>query len=203
MNDQQRTACRTFGSVLLIGVLGLALAVLADSPIVDAARRRPASRPTVSLFGSVAPQIAVLRWFNHGPSPLLLTGKITLLDFWGTGCGVCVASLPAVERLARATGPEVEVVLVHDRLAAKVRKTAHGDLVGEMVPAEDVLPAFLAERKVGLPVAMTDTLTFRRYTAMVVPLYVVVDAQGIIRYADNHPPSPEFFQQLAERVPVQ
>lgn len=35
---------------------------------------------------------------------------------------------------------------------------------------------------------MTDTLTFRRYTAMVVPLYVVVDAQGIIRYAESHLP---------------
>lgn len=103
------------------------------------------------MLGSVAPRVAVLRWFNHGPSPLLFTGKITLLDFWGTGCGVCVASLPAVERLARLAGPQVEVVLVHDRLAAKIRKTAHGDLVGEMVPGEDVLPAFLAERKVGLP----------------------------------------------------
>jgi len=176
------------GGAVVTGVLGLALAALADSPLVEAAKHRPMPSAIPSVVGSAAPQIAVLRWFNHAQSPLLLTGKTTLLDFWGTGCGVCVASLSAVEELARGVGPQVEVVLVHDRRAAKIRKSAHGDLVGEMVPAEDVLPEFLTERKLGLPVAMTDTLTFRRYTAMVVPLYVVVDAHGIIRYAENHPP---------------
>ena len=200
MSIQQRPTRRTRSVVLAVVLLGLAAAVLADSPLVEAAKRHPPSPPP-SLLGSMAPEIAILRWFNHGPSPLLLAGRLTLLDFWGTGCGACVASLPTVERLAHVLGPQVQVVLVHDRIAAKIRKTAHGDLVGQMVPAENVLPEFLADRKVELPVAMTDTLTFRRYTAMVVPLYVVVDAQGIIRYAENHPPTLTVFGEIARAKP--
>jgi len=35
-----------------------------------------------------------------------------------------------------------------------------------------------------------------RYTAMIVPLYVIVDPHGIIRYAESHLPAPEFMRQL-------
>jgi len=175
----------------------------ADSPIADAARRgRSPSLGRPTLVGNAAPEIGVLRWFNHSESPLLFTGKITLIDFWGTSCGVCVATLPAVERLARALGPRVQVVLVHGRLGARLRTTAHGDVIGEMVPAEEVLPKFIAERKVALPVAVTDTLTFRKYTAGVVPLYVVVDGQGVIRFADSHPPPLAYFQAFGPSTPA-
>ena len=168
-----------------------------DSPIADAAKRRPAASGQRARVGTAAPEIGVLRWFNHDESQLLFTGRITLIDFWGTSCGVCVATLPAVERLAHALGPHVQVVLVHGRLGAKLRTTAHGDVIGEMVPAEEVLPRFIVERRVTLPVAITDNLTFRRYTAGVVPLYVVVDGQGVIRFAESHPPTMADFQVLA------
>ena len=41
------------------------------------------------------------------------TGKITVLNFWGTWCPPCVAELPDFDRIAREYADKVEVIAVH------------------------------------------------------------------------------------------
>jgi thiol-disulfide isomerase/thioredoxin len=184
--------------LLAMALLAASSPVLADRPLAEAARQGPAIVRRPQLVGAPAPKIEVLTWYNHPSSPLGMRGRVTLLDFWGTGCGVCVASLPKVEDLARRLGRSTQVVLIHDRLGTKIRTDSHGELLGEMVPADEVLPTFIRDRRVILPVAVTDTLTFRRYTAMVVPLYVVIDSDGVVRYAEDHLPPAEFLASLGQ-----
>ena len=44
------------------------------------------------------------------------TGRITVLNFWGTWCPPCVAELPDFDRIARDYGDQVTVIAVHGTL---------------------------------------------------------------------------------------
>jgi len=44
------------------------------------------------------------------------TGKITIINFWGTWCGPCVAELPYFHQIASEYPDQVQVVAVHSKL---------------------------------------------------------------------------------------
>ncbi len=73
---------------LRIAWLGLVTATVAQ-----------AQQPTV---GSPAPLIVATSWLNwEGPAPTLESqqGRVVMLEFWGTWCGPCVRSMPAIQKL--------------------------------------------------------------------------------------------------------
>lgn len=45
------------------------------------------------------------------------TGKVTVINFWGTWCGPCVAELPYFDQIAAEYGDDVTVVAVHSLIA--------------------------------------------------------------------------------------
>ncbi len=47
------------------------------------------------------------------------TGKVTVINFWGTWCTPCVAELPYFEQVAKEYGDEVTVIAVHSALSSE------------------------------------------------------------------------------------
>ena len=63
------------------------------------------------------------------------TGKITIINFWGTWCTPCVAELPYFEQIADEYGEDVTVVAIHSAVS---RETAPA-YIGEHYPDTSLL----------------------------------------------------------------
>jgi thiol-disulfide isomerase/thioredoxin len=148
----------------------------------DAARR---SQLDV-IQGKKAPAIAASRWINSRPMNLsALRGKVVLLDFWGTWCGPCRASIPHMIDLHRNYGRQGLVIIgVH---------TTEG--------AEN-LEAFIKENRIPYAVALDKAdRTVKAYRVDSYPDYYFIDRKGILRYADcaNGSVDAAIEQLLAEK----
>jgi thiol-disulfide isomerase/thioredoxin len=106
-----------------------------------------------------------------------MKGRVFLLDFWASWCGPCIEKFPLVEKLAQETGHALTVIAIS-------------------VDDEKGLPAaqkIIAERKLPFTHVASgkgdDDLVWRLFGAMAenrmtgIPFYVLVDSQGIIRFA--------------------
>lgn len=96
-----------------------------------------------------------------------LRGKVVLLDFWGTWCGPCVASVPALRKLNEKYAKEPSFVMIgvsSDGDAAKWR-------------------AFTAKEKmVWHQYLDSDRTVQRSFGVRAFPTYIVLDAEGVIRF---------------------
>jgi len=94
-----------------------------------------------------------------------LQGKVVLLDFWGTWCGPCRASLPGIKKLAAKMDPNKFVLVSIDE----------GD-------SEDDWSAFIAKNAMAWPQiydegsAIEDAFGVNSY-----PSYLVLDRDGIVK----------------------
>lgn len=93
--------------------------------------------------------------------------KLILINFWEIWCGPCVASIDSLKRLEsgyRDNGFEIWSIVSDTKTFHKVRE-------------------FSAKRSLPYVVLLGDTATSNAYKLQGVPLYVLVDRDGIIRYA--------------------
>lgn len=100
-------------------------------------------------IGSAAPPLSVTQWVKGGPvDPAAKGGGITVVEFWATWCGPCVASIPHLTELQHdlaGKGVRVVGVTAHDdgNTLEKVEQfvTKWGDKLGYTI-------AYDRERKV-------------------------------------------------------
>jgi thiol-disulfide isomerase/thioredoxin len=92
-----------------------------------------------------------------------LTGKPLLINLWATWCAPCVAELPALDRLAAASGGALKVLTVSQDMAQPEK-----------------IAGFLAERGVRQlePWLDPDNSLAFHYKAEVLPTSILYDAQG-------------------------
>jgi len=57
--------------------------------------------------------------FTSGTIDPANTGKVTVVNFWGTWCTPCVNELPYFDQIAAEYGDEIAVVAIHSKLSAK------------------------------------------------------------------------------------
>ena len=108
--------------------------------------------------------------------PAGLQGKIVVIDFWATTCGPCVASLPAVQKVADQYAERgVVVVGLH---ASGIEKgelqgylKAHGLTYPVAIDAEDPHVASFGQ-------------TMSGYGVFGIPTVAVLDRKGVVRYLD-------------------
>lgn len=92
-------------------------------------------------------------------------GKTVILDFWATWCAPCEVQMPVLQALWEARGGDELFVL---------------GLSLDTDPPADV-EAWLAEREIAYPIAITDQQLALDYGAWAFPTLVVVDPAGRIR----------------------
>ena len=92
-------------------VLSLALAASAAAA-VPAKIDVPENRAFTLAAGTAAPDFTARDAAGKLHRLSEFRGKIVVLDFWATWCGVCKEELPHLAKLARAAGPGVVVLAV-------------------------------------------------------------------------------------------
>jgi thiol-disulfide isomerase/thioredoxin len=93
-------------------------------------------------------------------------GRVTLIDFWATWCGPCLAEMPAVDRIWRSYRDRgVRVVAV--------------DIEGP--EAAGAVAAFAKRAQLGLPIALNGERVADAYRVNSVPHMFVLDAAGRVR----------------------
>ena len=115
------------------------------------------------------------------------TGKITVINFWGTWCGPCVAELPHFDELAENHADEVTVIAVHSALE---RATAP-EFIAENYPESNII--FAQDRDSDLNGEYYDLLG----GIGAFPYTVVLDERGVITAAF---PSSVTYADLEEAV---
>ncbi len=80
---------------------------LATLPVLATAPEKPASAPMISL--------ADVRWGTPVNGPRInreeLKGKVVIVEEWGVHCGICIAGMPNLAKLAKAWKPHGLVVI--------------------------------------------------------------------------------------------
>lgn len=96
-----------------------------------------------------------------------LHGKVVLLDFWGTWCPPCVASLPGLRDLNKKYGKDSSFVIIS--------VSSDGD--------EEKWKAFVAKEKMVWPQFLDrDRKIQRTFAIRAFPTYILLDHEGVIKY---------------------
>jgi thiol-disulfide isomerase/thioredoxin len=99
-----------------------------------------------------------------------LKGKVVLLDFWGTWCGPCVASVPGLRELNKRFTKESSFVMIS--------VSSDGD--------EDKWKDFIVKEKmVWVQYLDRDRKVQRAFRVDRFPTYVLLDHEGVIRYRSS------------------
>lgn len=137
-----------------------------------------------------APPLHPIRWYNSRSMTLdTLRGRVVLIGFWSTRSTPSVEAHRDIARLAEDLKTEkFSVILYHSRITN----------VGHVhdVAAEKVLPYFLAENRIKLPVAIAGERDFAEYGVIGLPRFVLVDKRGMLRYSFGKLPSTKQIRQL-------
>ena len=118
----------------------------------------------------VVPEFEVVTLDGASLTPQDLEGKVVLLDFWGTWCGPCVASIPHLRRLSQRSEDDPFVI---------VGFAADSD--------ETTLREFISEHEISWPQFMDARREVARGIFQVesYPTYVLVDHEGMIVYRSS------------------
>jgi thiol-disulfide isomerase/thioredoxin len=96
-----------------------------------------------------------------------LQGKVVLLDFWGTWCPPCVASLPGLRDLNKKYGKDASFVMIS--------VSSDGN--------EEKWKAFVAKEKMVWPQFLDrDRKIQRTFGVRAFPTYILLDHEGVIKY---------------------
>jgi len=147
----------------------------------------------LGLIGEIAPDITIKTWINGGPVTLAaLRGRVVLLEFWATWCKPCQEMFPKLKKLHEQEalrGLEITAITRH--------YMAYGGTEESMTDELQLMRAMVTEHEVKFPVGVAaDEGLQAIYGANGLPTVILIDRQGVVRYAGPGADDPGFDETL-------
>ena len=106
--------------------------------------------------------------------------KLTIIDFWGTGCASCIVSFPKIGELQKRFADNVQFIFVNEQ-------------------GRDSTLRFFAKRKMalpGIPFVIGDSILIKYFPHFLVPQHIWIDSLGkIIAITNGWNTTPERIEQ--------
>jgi len=149
----------------------------------------------LALIGQTAPDITVKTWIKGGPVALEnLRGRVVLLEFWATWCKPCQEMFPKLKSLHEQEslrGLEITAITRH--------YMAYGGTDESMAEELQLISAMVTDHGVSFPVGVAaDERLQAIYGANGLPTVVLIDRQGVVRYAGPGGEDPGFDETLQQ-----
>ncbi len=143
--------------------------------------------------GDKLPAFAVLSVDGDVLQSSQLRGKVHVLDFWASWCKPCVSKMLAMEEISRQRTEKVAVIGIN--VDEPSRREAADRIIAEN---ELSFPQVIRARG-------SDDFLWKLFGSMEgrplsIPLYVVVDAKGVIRYASHGGEELEELEQVLNEL---
>jgi len=134
----------------------------------------------MALIGQLAPPLSLKTWINAGPVTLEeLRGRVTLLEFWATWCKPCQEMFPKLKQLHDQTGPRGLEIVALTRHYMAYRGTEES-----MQEELQLMRATVTEHDLRFPIGVApDEQMQAIYGANGLPTCILIDRQGVVRYA--------------------
>ena len=122
------------------------------------------------LIGSPAPEITATAVTGEGPTNLKdASGRVVVLDFWGTFCEPCKKSFPKYQELMDQFGGDLVVIAVSVDDPEDVK--------------EDVIKEFVRATGVKFGIAWDkDKSSVKKYSPPKMPTSFIIDKGGVVRH---------------------
>jgi thiol-disulfide isomerase/thioredoxin len=149
----------------------------------------------LALIGQVAPDISIKTWIKGGPVALkALRGRVVLLEFWATWCKPCQEMFPKLNKLhehAAKRGLEIAAITRH--------YLAYGGTEESMAEELQLIRAMVTDHGVRFAVGVAEDERLQAiYGANGLPTIVLIDRQGMVRYAGPGGEDPGFDETLQQ-----
>ncbi len=149
----------------------------------------------LALIGETAPELTIKTWISGGPVALEeLRGRVVLLEFWATWCKPCQEMFPKLNALHEQEslrGLEITAITRH--------YMAYGGTEESMAEELQLMSAMVTEHGVSFAVGVAhDERLQAIYGANGLPTVIVIDRQGVVRYAGPGGEDPGFDQTLQQ-----
>jgi len=149
----------------------------------------------MSLLGREAPEISVKEWIKGGPASLAhFRGRVVLLEFWATWCKPCQEMFPKLTELHENNRSQGLEVIALTRHYMAFRGPAES-----MIEERQLMLNMVAEHGVNFHVGIAEDERLQGiYGANGLPTVVLIDRNGIIRYAVPGEDDIAFNKQLQQ-----
>lgn len=149
----------------------------------------------MSLLGEEAPEISVKEWIKGGPASIAdFRGRVVLLEFWATWCKPCQEMFPKLKKLhegERAQGLEVIALTRH--------YMAYRGPAESMIEERQLMLGMVTAHGVNFHVGIAEDERLQGiYGANGLPTVVLIDRNGIVRYAGPGEDDMTFNKQLQQ-----
>lgn len=149
----------------------------------DIMRRLKERARHYELLGEAAPElVGIDQWFPGEAKKLAeMRGKVVLLDFWATWCGPCYGAFPSLTDWSKRFEKDGFVVLGVTRYYGRSTSSSVKDDAGEI----EYLRKFKIENNLPYDFVVGKDITNQlAYGASSLPMTVIIDRKGIVRYAE-------------------
>ncbi len=152
-----------------------------------------------SVLGNEAPEISVKEWLIGEPTSLAeLRGRVVLLEFWATWCKPCQEMFPKLNELHQIEGPRGLEVIALTR-----HYMAYGGTDESKTEERGLMLGMVNQHQVSFRVGIADDERLQAvFGANGLPTIVLVDRNGIVRYAGPGENGPVFNKELQQSLTV-
>ncbi len=149
----------------------------------------------MNLVGQEAPEISVKEWIKGGPASLAhFRGRVVVLEFWATWCKPCQEMFPKLKKLHEREHSQGLEVIALTRHYMAYRGPAES-----MIEERQLMLRMVTEHGVNFHVGIAEDERLQGiYGANGLPTVVLIDRNGIIRYAGPGEDDMTFNKQLQQ-----